>query len=188
MRAGDVWLQSRKRMKGRLSPPVLPILKPNDKTWYDCIMNDEPNVTNVTKTVIPPERPYHDAEFDVFLKEIGNANVENWTIFAEAMGVSRTTIARWKKHPLAQAAINTGIAKAIDGMEKSGANDWKMYREKAKMLGVKDKTTIEHEVDQETITDLLDTLGTNYDDLASKARQAIVGQVVATNPPVQNQE
>lgn len=144
------------------------------------------NVTKVTGNG-PPVDPYNGIEFEEFLKSIGNANIKHWSILAEALGVSRRTVIRWKQHPLAQEAIKTAIAESLEGMEKSGKDDWKMHREKAKILGVKDKTTIEHEVDVETINDVLDKLGTNYDDLANKARQKVTGQMVADNPPVQNQ-
>lgn len=92
-----------------------------------------------------PKTPYYEAEFEVFLKEIGNANLSNWTIMAEVLNVHPETIRRWKDHPLAKEAINAAIEKSIKRMEEVGDTDWKMHREKLKMLGVKDKTTVEHE-------------------------------------------
>ncbi|MFA5768341.1 MAG: hypothetical protein WC871_02235 [Bacteroidales bacterium] len=135
-----------------------------------------------------PIDPYLEMKFEEFLKEIGNANIKNWTILAEALGVGRKTIYRWRHHPLAKEAINTAISESIEKMEKVGHDDWKMHREKAKMLGVKDRQTIEHEVDPETMGNLLDQLETNYGKLGATARQAIDGQVVANEPPIQNQE
>jgi hypothetical protein len=52
------------------------------------------------------------------------------------LGVDRDTIAKWKKHPLAQKAIRDGIEKAFEGMQKAGGNDWRMWESKLKMLGV----------------------------------------------------
>lgn len=134
-----------------------------------------------------PENPYNVAEFEEFLKAIGNANIKNWSILAEALGVSRATITRWKQHPLAQQAINTAINESMEGMEKAGKDDWRMHREKMKILGVKDRQTLEHEAG-ENISELLDTLQTDYGKLAERARQQVDGQVVANEPPVQNQE
>lgn len=88
--------------------------------------------------------PYLEEEFEAFLKTIGDANIENWTIMAEAIGVSRETIVLWKKHPRAKEAINNAIAKSILAMEKVGARDWKMHREKLKMLGLIEKQRNEH--------------------------------------------
>lgn len=134
-----------------------------------------------------PQDPYSSTEFEEFLKLIGENNIRNWSIMAEALGVGRMTIIRWKKHPRAIAALRAAIATSIAGMERAGDEDWKMHREKAKMLGVKDKQTIEHEID-ENVEDILDRLETNYARLSTEARQALDGQVVANEPPLQNQE
>ncbi len=142
-------------------------------------MTEQPqNVPNETKD------PYHEAEFEVFLKEIGNANLPNWTILAEALGISRATIYRWRQHPLAKQAINLAIEESMRKMTEVGSADWRMHREKLKLLGVKDRTTLEHEVG-EGVEDLLDKLErTDYDKLGREAKK----QVVAANPPVQNKE
>lgn len=128
-----------------------------------------------------PEKPYNEMAFDEFLKQIGNANIESWTILAEALGVDRKTIYLWRQHPLAQQAINTAIQKSLAEMEKSGANDWRMWREKAKILGVKDKTTLEHELG-EGVAEILNELETDYDKLGQQAK----GQMVAPNTPLQD--
>jgi len=115
------------------------------------------NTTNTTDLNI--FEPYKDMEFEVFIKQIGNASFLNWSVLAEALGVHRETIIRWKKHPLARKAIAEAIEENIRKMTEAGKNDWKMYREKLKMLGVKDKSTIEHdtEVDIEAVLDDLET-------------------------------
>lgn len=132
----------------------------------------------------PPKDPYNTEEFEEFLKAIGESNIENWSILAQALGVSRHTIMRWKRHPLARQAIKTALAKSIEGMEKSGHDDWRMHREKAKLLGVKDEQTVEHRIDDEQVGDVLDALQSKYDEIGSKAQ----GQVVEDAPPIQNQE
>lgn len=133
---------------------------------------------------ISPSNPYNDIAFDEFIKVIGEAQIDNWSSIAEALGVDRKTIYNWRQHPLAQKAITTGISKAIDKMEKSGEADWRMWREKLKILGVKDRTTLEHEIG-EGVEDLLDKLDrTDYDKLGREAKK----QVVAPNTPVQNKE
>lgn len=79
------------------------------------------------------------AEFEALLKVIKKGKVENWSVIAEALGVREATISEWKQHPLAQRAITEGIERCISEMERAGKDDWKMWREKLKMLGVKDK-------------------------------------------------
>lgn len=79
------------------------------------------------------------AEFEAFLEIIKKGKVENWSVIAEALGVREATISEWKKHPLAQQAIAEGIEHCLEEMERAGKDDWKMWLEKLKMLGVKDR-------------------------------------------------
>lgn len=79
------------------------------------------------------------AEFEAFLKAIKKGRIENWSVIAEAIGVREATISEWKQHPLAQKAITEGVERCIAEMERAGKDDWKMWRDKLKMLGVKDK-------------------------------------------------
>jgi hypothetical protein len=91
-----------------------------------------------------PEDPYLEMEFEGFLNLIGEANLLNWSIIAEALNVHRNTISRWKKTPEARQAIKTAIAQNLQEMEIAGKGDWKMNREKLKMLGVNEKQVIEN--------------------------------------------
>jgi len=141
-------------------------------------MSETEKVPNV------PKSPYNDVEFEVFLKEIGNANIKNWSIMAQGLGVHRKTIQRWKNHPLAKEAISTAIAENLAEMTSKGKDDWRMNREKLKMLGIEDRTTLEHEVG-EGVTKLLDSLDkTDYGLIGQKAK----GQMVEAKPSVQNTE
>lgn len=129
-------------------------------------------------------RPYKEMEFEEFLTSIGEGKIKNWTVLAEALGVDRDTLLKWRQHPKAQAALNNAINESMNQMELVGKDDWRMWRERSKILGVKDKSTLEHEVG-EGVTELLDSLGrTDYDGLGSQAE----GQMVADDPPIQNQE
>jgi len=119
-----------------------------------------------------PDDPYKDAEFEVFLKEIGNANLSNWTIVAETLGVSKATMYRWRQHPLAKEAITNAIEDNLRKMTEAGKDDWRMYREKLKMLGVKDRQTLEHDFDESTISNLLNGLEhTDYGKFGEQAKQ-----------------
>lgn len=119
-----------------------------------------------------PNDPYKDAEFEVFLKQIGNANLSNWTIVAEALGVSKATMYRWRQHPVAKEAITNAIEENLRRMTEAGKDDWRMYREKLKMLGVKDKQTLEHDIDSENISHILDSLETDYKEFGIEASKA----------------
>ena len=131
------------------------------------------NVGNVATS------PYKEMEFETFLREIGNVNIANWSIMAEALGVSVRTIDRWREHPLAKAAIANALQENIAAMKKAGEGDWKMHREMIKLLGIKDKTVIEHKNLDEVLDDLEEE---NINDVASKAQK----QMVAADPSIQN--
>ncbi|MEK7525962.1 MAG: hypothetical protein AAB546_00585 [Patescibacteria group bacterium] len=122
-------------------------------------------------------KPYKEIEFNEFIKLIGGANIPSWSIFAEVLGVNRETVARWKKHPLAQAAIINAINENLRKMETSGREDWKMYREILRMLGVKDKRSIENYSHDNTksILDQLEkeNLQSDYVNLAEKAAEEL---------------
>lgn len=79
------------------------------------------------------------AEFDAFLETVRTGKVENWCVVAEALCVRAATISEWKKHPLAQEAIAQGIQRCLEKMEQVGGGDWRMWREKLKILGVRDR-------------------------------------------------
>ena len=83
--------------------------------------------------------PYKIREFREFLNIVGGNQVfEHWQQIADSLGVSVDTITDWKKTSEFEKARLAGIKRSLENMEKAGANDWKMWREKAKMLGLKD--------------------------------------------------
>lgn len=144
---------------------------------------------NLTSKTEPPKDPYLKMEFDVFLEAYSNIKQHNWSLIAQGLGVSRRTIDRWKKHPKAQKMHAEALQETIKAMEDAGSDDWKMHREKLAMLGINNRQTIEHEVG-ESITDVLNGLESDYDELANQARQALAGetskQVVENDTPVQD--
>jgi hypothetical protein len=92
------------------------------------------NVPNVPNNAL---LPYKDIQFEFFLKVISSLYFQNWSILAQALGVNRRTILRWRRHPLARQATIAGIIYCLNKMQEVGANDWKMYRERLRMLGMK---------------------------------------------------
>ena len=82
------------------------------------------------------ENPYKKEEFEAFIELLRGNTTAHWVQVANALGIEKGTITQWKKHPLAQKAIRDGIENAMEGMEKAGKDDWKMWESKLKMLGV----------------------------------------------------
>jgi len=78
-------------------------------------------------------------EFKAFLKILELEKIESWENTATALGVHRKTIEIWRRLPEAQKAKAKGIENALKQMERAGVDDWKMWREKLKILGIKDE-------------------------------------------------
>ena len=98
-----------------------------------------------------PENPSKREEFEAFIELIRGNTTCHWVQIAKALGVSRDTITMWKQHPLAKKAIKDGIERAMEGMEKAGEGDWKMWESKLKMMGI---SPIEKSEDELEITGL----------------------------------
>lgn len=81
--------------------------------------------------------PYKEMEFEAFLEVIDKDRISSWKSLAEALGVTQDTIIRWKKHPEARKALNEGIHRCLKEMERSGKHDWRMWRERAELYGLK---------------------------------------------------
>jgi len=79
---------------------------------------------------------YKRKKFEKFLELLRGNTSYHWVQVASALGVSPETITAWKKLPMAQKAIRDGLDKAMEGMEKAGKNDWRMWESKLKMLGL----------------------------------------------------
>lgn len=88
-----------------------------------------PNIPNIRKK----------EQFETFLKIIAKGAVSHWVDIAKILGVDKDTITEWKKHPLAKQVIAEGISHALREMEKAGRGDWRMWREKLSMLGLREE-------------------------------------------------
>ena len=97
------------------------------------------------KDIVPniPDEPYKGMEFQSFLSLLTKEQYTYWHEIATALGVERHTITRWKAHPEAQKIINAELDEAIRMMKKVGSRDWRMWRERAKMLGITDKAELD---------------------------------------------
>jgi len=164
-----------------ITPPSAPVetQQPTPPQLQPTVTTEPPQ----PQGMVPPKEPYHNEEFEAFLKNIGNAKLKNWSIYARALGVSRQTIERWKKHPLAQMAITEAISENLQEMERVGATDWKMHREKLKMFGLEEVTEVKI-----SSTDINGVIGkiekTNYDELG----KLLGKQNVAPAKPVQDKK
>jgi len=154
--------------------------------------SEEPAKTNPPEnpkpTNTPPDDPYNKVEFEEFIKSIGDVGLEHWNSYAIALGVSIKTIKRWRQHPLAKQALARAIQDNLREMRNAGINDWRMYRDKLKMLGVEDSTTVKVEGDTSdkaiaAIQDIVKSENERTKSMVEFAKQ----QSLANAKPVQNQ-
>lgn len=82
------------------------------------------------------ENPYKKEAFEKFIELLRGNAIAHWVQVAAALGIDKDTITEWKRHSMAQKAIRDGIERAMDGMQKAGEGDWRMWESKLKMLGV----------------------------------------------------
>jgi len=99
------------------------------------------------------------AEFREFLKIIKGGTTAHWVQVAEVLGVDNDTITSWKKTPEAQEAIAEGIQRAMEEMETVGRKDWRMWREKLKMLGLSEPEQFETQVQINVLQAIVDKYG-----------------------------
>jgi hypothetical protein len=141
---------------------------------YNCLMENEDKIPEK-----PEIDPYKSVEFEEFLKLIEDGAVESWSLVATALGVDPKTIYKWRQHPRAKEAIAKAIVEALKGMKRAGVDDWRMWREYMKILGIKDIVTLEGGLNIDAIIERVES---NYDDFARKAKE----QMVANDAPVQD--
>jgi hypothetical protein len=97
-------------------------------------------------------------EFDAFLKIIGAHGYAHWIDVARILNIDKDTVTEWKKLPEARIAFASGLSHALQKMEETGKNDWRMWQAKVKMLGIVPPTVDEEEEERERpIQVILDT-------------------------------
>lgn len=122
--------------------------------------------------------PYKEESYTRFLELLSMDYLYNWKALADVLKVDPKTIYNWRKTPAAQKIINDEIARLMQEMERAGKDDWRMFRDKAKIMGVEDVNKVEV-VDTKGV---LDKLESEYEQLGRAAEE----QILATDAPVQD--
>ena len=133
-------------------------------------------MTNSTISDTKPNKLQEYEEFIGMLEE--GIPIYSWSNIANDLNVARDTIAEWKKTPRAIAAIKKAVRRALSKMQEVGSDDWRMWREYNKLLGIdvadKHEVTVKPEiVNLDNLTDdkigqlktILDEAGTIKGDL-----------------------
>ena len=115
-------------------------------------MKKKPVKKNADKSRKLPVRR-KETEFETFLKIHSLENDEDAFFVgtltnekvAEALGISPETISEWKKDPRYIATKKKALQNALRGMQRSGGDDRRMWRELAKINGIEEESTLKQE-------------------------------------------
>lgn len=99
----------------------------------------------------PKEITRYKWEYGNFLDYVKKGKVDRAVIYAKALQIDRRTLVHWLSQPELREAMQHSIDSLIDGMQRAGKNDWRMYRELLKIMGIDDVQSIDIKSDGEKI-------------------------------------
>lgn len=99
----------------------------------------------------PKEITRYKWEYGNFLDYVKKGKIDRAVIYAKALQIDRRTLVHWLSQPELREAMQHSIDSLIDGMQRAGKNDWRMYRELLKIMGVDDVQNIDIKSDGEKI-------------------------------------
>lgn len=117
---------------------------------------------------------YKKWEFNNFLTFVKERKPGRAIIYAKALGIDRRTLLKWMEHKELRDAMVESLDELVEGMQRSGSKDWRMYRELMKMLGVTDEQNIDitsggEKIEAATIIDLGNLNATNQPEAESSS-------------------
>jgi len=95
-------------------------------------------------------------EYNNFLEFVKKGKIQRAVIYAKALQIDRRTLVHWLNQPKLKNAMIESIDALVDGMQTAGKNDWRMYRELLKIIGVDDETKLDLTSNGQTINVILD--------------------------------
>lgn len=107
----------------------------------------------------PKEVKRYKWEYRNFLEFVQKRKVSRAVIYAKTLGIDRRTMVHWLSQPELRDAMAEAIDELVDGMQRAGSKDWRMYRELMEIMGVDkeqkiDITTDGQKLQAATVVDL----------------------------------
>ena len=96
-------------------------------------------------------------EYAKFLEFVKKGKVQRAIIYAKALQIDRKTFVHWLSQPELMNAMQESIDQLVDGMQRAGKDDWRMYREMLKLIGVDDESKIDITSDGEPINVIIES-------------------------------
>lgn len=75
-------------------------------------------------------------EYSQFLEFVKKRKVQRAVIYAQMLGIDRRTFVHWLNQPELREAMAESIDELVEGMQKAGSKDWRMYRELMEIMGI----------------------------------------------------
>lgn len=99
----------------------------------------------------PKEVTRYKWEYNNFLEFVKNRKVKRAVFYAKALGIDRRTLLHWMSQPELREALAESIDELVEGMERAGSKDWRMYREMLEILGIDKEQKIDITSDGEKL-------------------------------------
>lgn len=90
-------------------------------------------------------------EYSNFLEYIQDKKIERALIYAKTLGIDRRTLSNWASQPELREGLALAVDSIIEGMQRAGKNDWRMYKELYTMLGLDDIKNVDVTSNGETL-------------------------------------
>lgn len=81
-------------------------------------------------------------EYNNFLEYVKKHKIARALLYAKTLGIDRRTMSNWVHQPELREALAEAMDDLVDNMERAGKNDWRMYLELMKRMGLDDGETI----------------------------------------------
>lgn len=103
-------------------------------------------------------------EYGQFLEFVKKRKVSRAVIYAQMLGIDRKTFVHWLSQPELREAMAESIDELVEGMQKAGSNDWRMYRELLDIMGIQVIKNVDITSGGETIKALVQFVDENDQD------------------------
>jgi len=96
-------------------------------------------------------------EYKNFLDFIKKKKVSRAMLYAKSLGIDRRTLVHWFSQPELRDAMTVALDEVVDGMQRAGKDDWRMYKELYSMLGLDDIKNIDLTTDGQPINVVIES-------------------------------
>jgi hypothetical protein len=105
----------------------------------------------------PKEITRYKWEYGNFLEFVKKRKVGRAIIYAKALQIDRKTLVHWLSQPELREAMVDSIDELVEGMQRAGSKDWRMYRELMEIMGIDKEQKLDLTSNGQTINIIVDS-------------------------------